>query len=439
MRLRYLAALRKAGALFTIFLTNPRVTLRLITWARVKNACRVVFMRQGNLGLLLQRYGAIYNVAPAPIGRTCQQATGDYAGDIVFFPAIDWGFRFQRPQHLARELGARGFRVFYISTVPLLVPGRTDYLIQGEPEPGVVLVQLSSGSFRTPDFYREEMTAAEASGFMRACTALCRDFDVERPSVLVQQPFWWPLVSQLEKRGLVYDCLDHHAGFHDQPNPRLIEAERKLIEASDAVAATSEGLAEDIRKSRSCHLIRNGCEYMRFSQISRVKSAIRPIIGYVGAVSEWFDGQLLFEAALAKPEWQFDVYGATVGADISRARALPNVNFFGEIPYESVPSAIANFDVCMIPFRIIPLTLATNPVKVYEYQAGGRPVVSTMLPELVGMENVDVFCAGSTADFIAKIELALDRSGQADRIRLRQEFAQKNDWSKRVDELVPLL
>ncbi len=439
MRSRYLAVLRKAGSLFAIFLSNPRVTLRLITWTRVKNACRVVFMRQGNLGLLLQRYGAIYNVAPAPMGHTCQQAKGDYAGDIFFFPAIDWGFRFQRPQHLARELGVRGFRVFYISTVPLLVPGRTDYLIQGEPVPGVVLVQLSSGSFRTPDFYREEMTAGEAAGFLRAYAALCRDFDVERPSVLVQQPFWWPLVSQLEKSRLVYDCLDHHAGFHDQPNQRLIEAERKLIEASDDVAATSAGLAEYIRNTRSCHLIRNGCEYMRFSQVSRVKSPARPIIGYVGAVSEWFDGQLLFEAARAKPEWQFDVYGATVGADISSARALPNVNFFGEIPYESVPSVIAHFDVCMIPFRIIPLTLATNPVKVYEYLAGGRPVVSSLLPELVGMEDVDVFCTGSTADFIAKIELALDRSGQAERIRLRQEFAQINDWSRRVDELVSLL
>jgi hypothetical protein len=353
MRRPHFAVLRKVGLLFAIFLCNPWVTLRLITWARVKNAFRVVFLRQGNLGLLLQRYGAIYNVAPVPMGRMCMQAKGEYAGDVIFFPPIDWGFRFQRPQHLARELGARGFRVFYISTVPLLVSGRMDYLIQGEPVPGVVLVQLSSGSFRTPDFYLEEMMAEETAGFSRSYAALCRDFDVEHPSVLVQQPFWWPLLAQMEKSRLVYDCLDHHAGFHDQLNSRLLQNERELIEASDAVVVTSEGLAKDVQKFRSCHLIRNGCEYIQFSQATRVKTSTRPIIGYVGAVSAWFNGQLLFEVAKAKPEWRFDIYGATVCADISSARALPNVNFFGEIPYESVPLAIAQFDVCIIPFKII--------------------------------------------------------------------------------------
>lgn len=440
MRPRYLTALRRAKSLLSIMLSSPEVTLRLLTWARVKNACRVMFLRQGNLGLLLQRYSAIYNVNPKATDSVSMQPAEGYVGDVVFFPAIDWGFRFQRPQHLARELGARGFRVFYVSTVPLLIPGRSDYMIQGEPSPGVVLVQFASGSFRIPDFYRESMTEGEVAGFVKSYGALCQDFGIEHPSVLVQQPFWWSLASQLQKSRLVYDCLDHHAGFHDQPYSCLIENERQLIDAADVVVATSEGLAEDIRKSRLCELIRNGCEYGRFSQAVCEKSSVgRPIIGYVGAVSEWFDGQLLFEIAQTRPDWQFDIYGATVGADISPARSLPNVNFLGEIPYESVPSAVACFDVCIIPFRIVPLTLATNPVKVYEYLASGRPVVSTALPELAGMEDVDVFCAVSAADFIAKIELALSCSDQADRISVRQEFARANDWSNRVDEWIRLL
>lgn len=413
--------------------------MRLLTWTRVKNACHALFLRQGNLGLLLQRYSAIYNVSPAEMDYSSTQTAETYLGDVVLFPAIDWGFRFQRPQHLARELGARGFRVFYVSTVPLVAREQSNYLVQGEPSPGVVLVQFASGSFRIPDFYREAMTEGEVAGFVKSYGALCQDFGIEHPSVLLQQPFWWPLASQLQISRLVYDCLDHHAGFHDQPYSCLIENERQLVDAADVVVATSEGLAEDIRKSRACELIRNGCEYTRFSQAIRDKSVGSPIIGYVGAVSEWFDGSLLFEVAQSRPQWQFDIYGATVGADIPLARSLPNVNFHGEIPYESVPSAIARFDVCIIPFKINDLTLATNPVKVYEYLATGRPVVSTALPELAGMEDVDVFCADSATAFIAKIELALSCSDQADRIRVRQDFARANDWSKRIDELIPLL
>lgn len=431
-----LAGLRKAGGLLVVLLSSPRVTLRLITWTRIKNACRVVFLRQGNWGLLLQRYRAICNVTSVTTECAGLRTSYGHTADILFFPAIDWGFRFQRPQHLARELGALGYRVFYVSTVPLLVPGRTDYLIQGTPEPGVVLVQLSSGSIRIPDFYCDELMPDEVAGFLKSFDALQEDFGIQKFALLVQQPFWWPLVAHLRQGRVVYDCIDHHVGFRADSNPSLIEFERKLIDDADVVVATSATLADTIQRTRECHLIRNACEFARFSQVGRLKTSTRPIIGYVGAVSEWFDGQLLFDVAKARPEWQFDIYGAIVGADVAACRALPNVNFFGEISYESVPGVVAHFDICIIPFKLNSLTFATNPVKVYEYLAGGRPVISTALPELANMENVDVLCAVSARDFIHKVELMLEMADIPDRISCRRSFASQNDWSVRVSELV---
>lgn len=422
-----------------VLLSNPRVTWRLITWTRIKNACRAVLLRQGNWALLLQRYRAIYNVTSVTIESAALRTSDGHKADILFFPAIDWGFRFQRPQHIARELGALGYRVFYVSTVPLLVPGRTDYLIQGTPESGVVLVQLSSGSIRMPDFYRDELTPDEVAGFLKSCDVFRQDFGIKKFTILVQQPFWWQLVADMRQGRIVYDCLDHHVGFHADPNPSLTEIERQLIDAADAVVATSAVLAEAIQKTRECHLIRNACEYKRFSQGVRVKSSSRPIIGYVGAVSEWFDGQLLFDVAKARPEWQFDIYGAIVGADVAACRALPNVNFFGEISYELVPGVLTHFDVCIIPFKLNSLTFATNPVKVYEYLASGRPVISTALPELADMEKVDVLCAFSARDFVSKIELMLETTDVPDRIICRRSFASQNDWSGRVSQLVHIL
>ena len=243
----------------------------------------------------------------------------------------------------------------------------------------------------------------------------------------------------MRQERVVYDCLDHHVGFHTDPNPRLTEVEQQLIDAADAVVATSETLASAIRKTRECHLIRNACEYTRFNQEERLKTSSRPIIGYVGAVSEWFDGQLLFDLAKVCPEWQFDIYGAIVGVDVAACRALHNVNFFGEISYESVPSVIAHFDVCIIPFKLNALTLATNPVKVYEYLASGRPVVSSPLPELAGLETYDVFCASTTYEFIKCIGKALKISQDAARINVRQHFAAQNDWSNRGEAFLQLL
>lgn len=431
--------IQKTWGLLKIILSSPTVTLRLITWKRVKNACRVVLFRQGNWGLLLQRYRAIYNVDTIALDSSVALNSGAQIADIVFFPAVDWGFRFQRPQHLARELGARGYRIFYISTVPLLVPEKSGYLVQDNPAPGVVLVQLSSESFRIPDLYLDEMASNEVTGFLNSYDRLCSDFDIVSPIVLIQQPFWWPLISGLHPRRTIYDCLDHHAGFHEQPNPYLLECEQHLVSKADAVVVTSEGLSDSCKNARECYVIRNGCEFDRFSQAARVKSQTRPIIGYVGAVSEWFHGQLLFEIAKARPDWQFDIYGATVNSDIAAARSLSNVHFFGEISYERVPDAVAHFDVCVIPFKINALTLATNPVKVYEYLAAGRPVVATELPELAGLEAMDVFCTNSAQNFISQIERALDISDQPDRVMVRKEWAMQNDWSKRVDDLLPLI
>lgn len=438
MKPHWISLLLRGGGLLKLFVFSPVVTLRLITWRRAKNACRVLLLRQGNLELLLQRYRSIYNENPSEIDESIRDANA-YRGDIIFFPVIDWCFRFQRPQHLAREFGALGYRVFYASTVPLISSGERRYAIQGNPVPGVVLVQLSSGSFRTPDLYQDDLEPNELDGFREAYLALCADFAIEAPTILVQQPFWWPLVRCLARSKLVYDCIDHHAGFHDQPNPMLLAHEEQLVIGADVVVATSDRLADSFLDYRACQVIRNACEYERFSQAIRVKSAQRPIVGYVGAVSEWFDGDLIYEIAKARPNWQFDIYGAIVGANISCARMLPNVNFFGEISYESVPNAIAHFDVCIIPFKINELTRATNPVKIYEYMAVGRPVVAPPLPELATLNCSGLVCASSATEFVNGIERLLECSDAIDAIEARKNWAAQNTWNHRGAEFLKML
>ena len=70
---------------------------------------------------------------------------------------------------------------------------------------------------------------------------------------------------------------------------------------------------------------------------------------------------------------------ASVGA---RLADEPNVVLTGEVPYDRLPYYLHAFDLAMLPFKVMPLTLATNPVKVYEYLGAGKPVVSVDLPEM---------------------------------------------------------
>ncbi len=112
------------------------------------------------------------------------------------------------------------------------------------------------------------------------------------------------------------------------------------------------------------------------------------------------------ESAKAHPEWEFELVGSTFQADLQDLGSLPNVVMRGEQPYGD-NWLFGNWDVGMIPFNA-PLTLATNPVKVYEYLSAGRPVVATALPELTQAPvNEWVRVASGPEEFIAALEAAV--------------------------------
>jgi GT2 family glycosyltransferase len=161
-----------------------------------------------------------------------------------------------------------------------------------------------------------------------------------------------------------------------------------------------------------------------------------PVVGYYGAISDWFDSELVAGVALAHPEWRVQLIGNTFGADLAPLQGLANVELLGEQAYGDLPRLIAPWRCCLIPFKRIPLTEATNPVKVYEMLAAGKPVVAVDLPELRPIAAAGLIeIAGDAAGFNSKIEkLLADTSGET--IGRRQEFARQNTWQQRCGELV---
>ena len=413
------------------------VTIRLLNTRRIYHAVRVLLTHPGNLGQLYRRYSAIY-LSAGEERNSLPSDNNESQENIIFFPVIDWHFRFQRPQHLASQLAKTGYRVFYLSTTPLIANQDTAYVIQESPVENVFIVQLSSGGTRLPDFYRDTLNDQEVIGFSSALHQLINDFTIHSPVAIVQHPIWYKVLEAKTWRSIIYDCIDHHAGFLEIVPPGLVKQEQDLIERANIVSVSSEKLHEDVSKTRPCTIIRNGCEFSRFSTIPRQKS-INPTIGYVGAIATWFDDELVTNIAAAKQDWNFVMVGSTMGANIAKLRKLPNVSFIGEIEYQEVPQYLSSFDVCLIPFKLIPLTEATNPVKVYEYLAAGRPVVATDLPELHNMQSLDVFTSSTPEHFISQLKHALQISDQPERIKLRKNWAEKNDWSSRAAQLHALI
>jgi glycosyltransferase involved in cell wall biosynthesis len=240
----------------------------------------------------------------------------------------------------------------------------------------------------------------------------------------LRERFGWPVV---------YDCMDDHSGFWDN-GPEVLRTERRLIAAADLVVASSRRLFEGIRaRSRSAILVRNACDFEHFHGVAgRPRSRTgRPMIGYYGAIAEWFDGRLVARLAALRPEWRFELIGSTLGGDVGRLQDRPNVRLLGECPYDELPGRLDGWDAFIIPFRRLSLTEATNPVKVYEMLATGRPVVAVGLPELVPIARKGLIrLAATAAQFAAEIEDAMiDDAPELE--DARRAFARRNTWSAR--------
>src|SRR3546814_20829229 len=106
------------------------------------------------------------------------------------------------------------------------------------------------------------------------------------------------------------------------------------------------------------------------------------IIGYYGSMADWFDVDLGRAVPREFPDCLVLLVGSDTAGVANRLADEPNVTMAGEVPYDRLPFYLHAFDLALLPFRIIPLTLATNPVEAYEYLAAGQPVVSVDLPEL---------------------------------------------------------
>jgi glycosyltransferase involved in cell wall biosynthesis len=372
-------------------------------------------------------------VMPLPVempGRTFgsrRDPAGSGLPDIVCFSIVEWEFLFQRPQQLLSRLADLGHRVYYVSQFFDPAPGAPElHRLRSR----IYALRLR-GSARHP--FSEELTTADIDPVFASLAALGEREGITSAVSLVHQPFWWPLAERARRAfgwGVLYDCMDDHAGF--QTNARPVEGvERGILESADIVVATSRLLERRLLSAnRPVEFIPNGCDVEYFSSISPRSRKGRPIVGYYGCIADWFDADLVADVAERRPEWDFVLIGPTYLADLTRLPSLPNVAFPGLVPYGQLLGRIEPFDVFILPFRRSPLTEAANPVKAYEIMATGRPLVSVPLPELEPFGDLVRF-GSDPIEFGLQIDEALreDDPAVVDR---RRDFARRNSWDARA-------
>ncbi|MGD8221042.1 glycosyltransferase [Pseudomonas thivervalensis] len=355
---------------------------------------------------------------------------------VLMFGVIDWHFRIQRPQNLAKELARAGQTTLYVSNhfIDDDAPGFEAEPLEGSKR----LFQIRFKVRGAPAIYHAPPSAAAIRQLREGLAMLLQSANVAAVDCVVQHAYWFPLARRVPNSTLVYDCMDHHEGFGNVAQ-ELLDLEIALMRRADLLVATSDWIEQHgKRENRNVEVIRNACEFSFFSQRpDRVYQdpAKRKIIGYYGVIAEWFDLNLVKQVAQAFPQHLILLIGSDTVQAKKHFKACPNVLLEGEVPYASLPYYLHAMDVCLLPFKVMPLTLATNPVKVYEYLSAGKPVVSVKLPELSQFGQL-VWTVEKPPEFISAIRNVLNTLPEAGAtLQARQSFARGQTWQHRATRL----
>lgn len=440
----------RATAPLRLMTTGGRSGMRKVKqagWRAVRGLYRSLPLSQGTKqklrGALARRTNLVAGVTatqthPLSIEPTKAPATREKP-DVFIWAVIDWHFRIQRPQHLARAFANRGHRTFYFSGhfVDAAEPGFRIEPVSENDLLHIVYLQVPGA----PAIYFR-MPPAEVEAAIAASLGLFLQWAEPREILsMVQHPFWKPFADRVPNRKIIYDLMDHHEGFEDNA-PDVIAAGHALLREADRVIVTSTFLEEVAKKSNPhVSMVRNAGEYRHFAQrpaeVYRDEQG-RRIIGYYGAIAEWFDLDLVERLAREQPNDCILLIGADTAKAKERLAGCPNVLLTGEVKYSELPFYLYAFDVCILPFKVIPLTLATNPVKVYEYLSAGKAVVSIDLPEI--SQFGDLVARAKTHDeFITRVAEALDDAGDAASEAERRRFASEQTWDHRVESFAKAL
>ena len=364
--------------------------------------------------------------------------------DIFRFPIINWNFRWQRPQQFCVKFAEDEHRVFYLSLTSHRI-NRKDATYEEisqkveitQIQQNIWSVKLCTKNNLNP--YQDQLKDPVDLQYLQwSVSFVKKQFHIGHTISIIDLPFWTPLALQLENNKIIYDCMDEHSGFSTN-KPDMLNSEQLLINNAHLIVTSSQKLYDKVKFSNSSTvLIRNAVEYGHFSEPTRMlvlelEGINGPVIGYFGAISDWFDIKLIHFLAQRNENWTFVLIGNTFGCDIAIVEKLKNVIVTGEKPYAQLPQYLYRFDVCLIPFIVNNLTLATNPVKVYEYLASGKPVVAVNLPELEYISDL-VCLASSPIEFEQAIRFSLSEN-DAEKINKRKNFAALNTWNSRYVDL----
>lgn len=365
----------------------------------------------------------------------------DYDRIIIWRSSFGWNVPlFQRPQHIANNLADSNTLVFYeITTV-------TDK---------VKTIKRVKNNLYLINFNN---TAMKKLLFKKLSK-------ITKPKYIQFYSTDSTLSVQLLKRyindgyKIIYEYIDDLSpeivGTKELPANIKEKYEYMLKDTRNTfVIVTADELQKDVVSKRGTEKLAfscNGVDYNHFKNIDssfqfeksfkEIIDSGKPIIGYYGALATWFDYEMVKFLAKEKPDYNIVLIGIKYDGSFDKANLgeYSNIYFLGPKNYDVLVNYASHFDVCTIPFLINDITQATSPLKLFEYMALGKPIVTTAMNECKKYSSVMI--ANSKEGFVKLIDQALEiaKTHDEEYFNILDKEALENTWSGKAKIIIDLL
>jgi hypothetical protein len=276
---------------------------------------------------------------------------------------------------------------------------------------------------------------------------------IENPIIWISRPSCLDLVSKFDKKLIIYHVVDEYSAYSNidfENKKRIQKQEQKISEKADMIITVSKSLYDSKRAlNNHTYLVPNAVDYHAFARALNSEKQLptdisclpRPIIGYSGLIASKLDFNLLKYMSEAHPNWSIAMVGFIKDKycefEIKLLKQSKNVHFLGLKNIDKIPYYIKAFDVCIAPYKINEHSRNMSPLKIYDYLATGKPVVTTNFTASYLFKEV-IKIAKSKEEFIKHVKDSLSENNN-NLILRRRNIASKNTWEQRVESISQII